>query len=167
MVSTDRFSHSRNRAGEKAVAGQNCVTPLAAHLVTGNKLVSKEKKKRLNLAISSVVLPRIEMHEQKLTYSFENWLNQTVEIGFSSVFCYKWTENKLDSSIDDDAAFEVLRSGWCSRVANEHNLSPDKTKSLRHFQFCVHECGTFDVLCESCNLSVVKSNTKKPPFGRI
>ena len=85
-------------------------------------MLPKEKKSRLDICISGMNFPCIELREQNLSYSFTNWYGQTVSVLFDSVFSFRWCESLHDPSIEDDAAFVISRSGWRTMLAEEHGL---------------------------------------------
>lgn len=112
-------------------------------------MVSREKKKKLSLRISSIRLPYIEMREQIVTYGFKNWHDEEVVVTFDGVLRYRWTQPLHEGVVEDDVAFEVTKSDWLSRVADEENLQKNDLRHLHHFQFCVYNYGVFDIICAS------------------
>ncbi len=113
-------------------------------------MIDQERKRRLKLNISATNMPSIHFHEDDLSFSFTDWDENEVRIDFQSTLAFRWFNNmEKCEAIEDDVAFEILRSNWITELKESIPKGAQSDRRLRHYRFCVYNCWVLEVACES------------------
>jgi hypothetical protein len=125
-------------------------------------MIGKEKKKKLDINVSSTGLPSLQMNEDALTLAFSDWENQSVTIDFLSVLAFRWLDSKGgELEIDDDKAFEIVKSEWISELCEQNSVPRKDFSHYHHYQFITHNSCVFEVVCEDFDHSTIAQTKHK------
>jgi hypothetical protein len=105
---------------------------------------AKEELLAIDVGVSSADAETVQLFYQfgDLLVLYKDWKEQEQEKRFFDVLAFRWQEFE-DDAPRNDAAYEVVNSGWLASQAKAQDVAPEP---YIHLRICFNGNGVLDVI---------------------